>query len=301
MNYFRPLADNVVSKEFVEGVLGFTDKKEINKATTKIMEAELYFATMKLKPTLKFKDYRSPTHSDDSARRTLRDRIARELIEKVRPPDDDKIRMGHGGALPQVDVSKNRQAFIVTGLPASGKSGIASIIAEANGAVILDSDYAKRKFPEFKSPYGAHVLHEESKLVIKGDPNDQEALSLEVFCLAEGCNVVIPKIGDDIASLCRLATYYREQGYEVHLTLVSLDRQQAAIRAYHRFVSSKRYVPLSLIFDVYSNNPTLAYFRLKQAHAALFSSFGEVSTEDRPPHFVEASPGNPAELFKQPA
>ena len=300
MNYFRPLADNVVSKEFVEGILGFTDEKEINKATTNIMEAELYFATMKLKPTLRFKDYRSPTHSDDSARRTLRDKIARELIEKVRLYDDDKIRMGHGGALPQADVSKTKQAFIVTGLPASGKSGIASVIAEANGAVILDSDFAKRKFPEFKRPYGAHVLHEESKLVIQGNPHDPEALSLEVYCLEEGCNVVIPKIGDDVADLCQLAASYKEQDYAIHLTLVSLDRQQATIRAYHRFVSSKRYVPLSLIFDVYSNNPTLAYFRLKQTHAALFASFGEVSTADRPPRFVEASPGNPAELFKHP-
>lgn len=279
--------------------MGFTDKKEINKATTNIMEAELYFATMKLKPTLKFKDYRSPTHSDDSSRRTLREKIARELIEKVRLDDDDKIRMGYGGALPQTDVIKNKQAYIITGLPASGKSGIASKIAEANGAVILDSDYAKRKFPEFKRPYGAYVLHDESKLVIQGDPHDPEALSLEVYCLEEGCNVVIPKIGDNTVRLHRLATYYQEQGYAVHLTLVSLDRQQATIRAYHRFAQSKRYVPLSLIFDGYSDNPTLVYFRLKQLHAGLFASFGEVSTEDRLPRFVEASPGNPAELFRQ--
>ena len=298
MSYFRPLADNVVAKEFVKGVLGFTDEKAINKATTNIMEAELFFASMKLKPTLKFKEYRSPTHSEDAVRRTLREKIARELIEKVRLEDDDKIRMGRGGALPQTDVSKARQAFIVTGLPASGKSGIATQIAEANGAVILDSDYAKRKFPEFKSLYGAHVLHEESKLVIKGDPNDPEALSLEVFCLEEGCNIVIPKIGDDKHDLCRLASYYREQGYAVHLILVSLDRQQATIRAYHRFAKSKRYVPLSLIFDVYSNNPTLVYFRLKQSHADLFTSFGEVSTENKPTRLVESSPNSPAELFK---
>lgn len=298
MDYLRPLADNVVSKEFVEGVLGFTDKKKINKATTNIMQAELYFASMKLKPTLKYKEYRSPTHSDDSARRTLRDKIARELIEKVRLDDDNKIRMGHGGALPQTEVCKNKQAFIITGLPASGKSGIANIIAEANGAVILDSDYAKRKFPEFKEPYGAHVLHEESKVVIQGNLSDPEALSLEVYCLQEGCNVVIPKIGDDAKSLCRLATFYQEQGYTVHLTLVSLDRQQATIRAYHRFVTSKRYVPLSLIFDVYSNNPTIVYFRLKQAFASLFASFGEVSTESRPARFVEGPLNNPAVLFK---
>lgn len=299
MSYFRPLADNIVAKEFVKGVLGFTDEKAINKATTNIMEAELFFATMKLKPTLKFKEYRSPKYSDDADRRTLREKIARELIEKTRLEDDDSIKMGRGGALPQADISKGRQAFVVTGLPASGKSSIAVKIAEAKGAVILDSDYAKRKFPEFKSPYGAHVLHEESKLIIKGDPNEPEALSLEVFCLAEGCNVVIPKIGDDVASLCRLATYYREQGYVVHLILVSLDRQQATIRAYHRFAKSKRYVPLSLIFDVYSNNPTLVYFRLKQGYADLFASFGEVSTEARPTRLVETSPGGPAELFIQ--
>jgi Zeta toxin len=297
MSNLRPLADNIVAKAFVEEVLGFTGQKAIDKATTTIMKAEIFFATMKLKPTLKFKEYRSTTHSDDAARRILRERIARELIEKVRLKEDDKIKMGHGGALPQADVSKARQAFIVTGLPASGKSGIAAKIAEEHGAVILDSDYAKRKFPEFKQDYGAHVLHEESKLVIKGDPDDPDALCLELFCLEEGCNIVIPKIGDDVPDLCRLAAYYREQGYTVHLTLVSLDCQQATIRAYHRFIKSKRYVPLSLIFDVYSNNPTRVYSRLQRAYACLFASFGEVSTESKPTRLVRAEAGNPAELF----
>lgn len=295
MSYLRPLADNISAKEFVKDIMGFTDERAINKATTQIMEAELFFASMKLK----FKDYRSPAHSDDGARRTLREKIARELIEKVRLEEDDNIRMGRGGALPQTDVIKGRQAFIVTGLLASGKSGISNTIAEANGAIILDSDYAKRKFPEFRKPYGAHVLHEESKLVIKGNPDDPEALSLEVFCLEEGCNIVIPKIGYDVPDLCRLAAFYREKGYTVHLTLVSLDRQQATVRAYHRFAESKRYVPLSLIFDVYSNNPVLVYARLRDAYRCLFASFGEVSTEDRPPRFVESSSGNPAELFRQ--
>jgi len=227
----------------------------------------------------------------------LREQILLELIRETRLGNDDDIRFGYGGAMPKTSIQRGKQAFLITGLPASGKSGIASQIADAYGAVVLDSDYAKRKFPEFEQgPFAATVLHAESSVVILDD-EEKETENLTGYCLSEEYNVVIPKIGYDAESLRKLATYLRKYGYSVHLTVVSLDRQQATLRAYHRFVESNRYVPLSLIFDVYSNNPTLAYFRLKQQHSALFASFGEVSTKDRPPHRVETSPGNPAELF----
>lgn len=296
--FLRPLTNNLFTRPFVEGVLNLKKPADIAEAASRIMQAEIHLAAMDERPTLNFKDYRSTQFCDDSARVTLREQILLELISETRLDDDDEIKLGYGGAMPKTPVQRGKQAFLVTGLPASGKSGIANQIADANGAVVLDNDYAKRKFPEFsQGPFAASVLHAESSIVVLDDEEEQ-AENLTGYCLSEEYNVVVPKIGYDVESLRKLATYFRKFDYSVHLTLVSLDRQQATLRAYKRFISSNRYVPLSLIFDVYSNNPTLAYFRLKQQHAALFASFGEVSTESRPPRLVETSIGNPAELFQ---
>ncbi|MGI4737529.1 MAG: zeta toxin family protein [Janthinobacterium lividum] len=298
-HFIRPLTTTLSARPFVKGILKLKRPADIADAASRIMQAEIHLAAMEDRPTLKYKDYRSTQYSEDGARAELREQILLELISESRLDKDDDIRLGQGGAMPKTPVQRGKQAFIVTGLPASGKSGIANQIADANGAVVLDNDYAKRKFPEFlQGAFGATVLHAESSIIILDD--EEEAPNLKGYCLSEDYNVVIPKIGYDAESLRRLAVYFGKYGYAVHLTLVSLDRQQATLRAYHRFVESGRYVPLSLIFDVYSNNPTLVYFRLKQQHADLFASFGEVSTDDRVPHVVETLPGNPAELFRPP-
>lgn len=303
MSYVRPLADNILAKAFVEGVLKFQETKKINAATISIMQAELHLETMNSKPTLRFMEFRSPEYKTDEARGALRRRILNELIQKIRLDNDDKIKLGKGGALPQTEIKKGKKAFFITGLPASGKSGIANKIADAEGAVILDSDYAKRKLPEFaQGQYGASVVHDESAVIVFGDEKDESALNLKGYCLSEDYNVVIPKIGNSEESLLELAAYFKGFGYSVHLTLVSLDRQKATVRAYERFAKSKRYVPLSLIFDVYSNDPTLTYYRLKQRQTQqdVFASFGKVSTDvalGERPRFIEASDGNPASLF----
>jgi hypothetical protein len=296
--FLRPLTSNLFTRPFVEGVLNIKRPADIADAASRIMQAEIHLAAMEERPTLNFKDYRSTQYSEDSDRLALRDKILLELITETRLDNDDDIRPGLGGAMPKTPVQRGKQAFLVTGLPASGKSGIASQIADAHGAVVLDNDYAKRKYPEFaQGSFAATVLHAESSVVILDDEEEEEE-NLTGFCLSEEYNIVIPKIGWNAESLRKLAIYFKKRDYSVHLTLVSLDRQQATLRAYKRFIESQRYVPLSLIFDVYSNNPTLAYFRLKQQHAALFASFGEVSTEGKSPLLIEASPGNPAELFQ---
>lgn len=302
--YMRPLANNLFTRPFVEGVLKLKRSADIAEAASQIMQAEILWTAMDARQTLNFKEYRSTQCCEDGDRVALREQILLELIEESRLDNDDDIKPGYGGAMPKTFVQRNKQAFLVTGLPASGKSGIASQIADAYGAVVLDSDYAKRKFPEFaQGSFAATVLHAESSVVILNteEENEEDTENLTGYCISEEYNVVVPKIGYDVESLRKLANYFRKYDYSVHLTLVNLDRQQATLRAYRRFVESKRYVPLSLIFDVYSNNPTLAYFRLKQQHAALSTSFGEVSTEGKSPRLIETSPGNPAELFHSPS
>lgn len=206
--------------------------------------------------------------------------------------------------MPRAPKQLNKQAFLLTGLPASGKSTIATKFADNFGAVILDSDFAKRKLPEYSdSPAGAALVHEESDVIIFGDDSNPSFSPLIQKCYNDGTNIVIPKIGHNYKSLETFAMNLSILGYEVHLTLVSLDRRIATVRAIDRYLRTDRYVPLSLIFDGYSNEPVLSYYRLKNntySNSDVFKSFGKISTDvemGQKPRVIFTDKENPATLF----
>lgn len=230
--------------------------------------------------------HRSRKYKENASRWALRSRIVNELYTIKREDDDEKIALNIGGALPNCSVKCESQAYIVIGLPASGKSGIANQIAEHFGAIILDSDFAKRKLPEFNdNSAGASLVHEESdKLIFGFDTNilPDGFQSLFECCAQNGDNIVIPKIGHNHKSINKLAETFKLFGYTSHLILVSLDRRLATKRAINRFRETGRYVPLSLIFDGYGNDPILTFYRLKDGiliDKQEFVSFGKISTD----------------------
>ncbi|MCC6182617.1 MAG: zeta toxin family protein [Bacteroidia bacterium] len=229
--------------------------------------------------------WQRPYNSHES-RRNLRNIITSELFSKKRLKNDDKIKFGVGGSKPSKLLSQ-KKAFIVIGLPAAGKSGIANKIADITGSYIIDNDYAKRKIPEYyDSPIGASVTHEESDAIIFGNKTQKDFnlfTPLIFKCVEKGHNMVIPKIGAKPASILELVNTLTDFcGYQVHLILVNLNRSESTKRAFDRFKRSNRYVPLSLIFDGYANDPTLTYFRLKEIKNPKILSFGEVDTTEKP-------------------
>lgn len=303
-NYSRLLIDTTLVTHFFK-ILGYDyskDKKIIPKVTQAQMLLDGFDKTY---PTLNSRRYRSDDFSSDEVRWELRRRIVDELFGGERELEDDKICLGTGGALPHNPIQYGKQAFLLIGLPASGKSSIANKIADTYGAVILDSDYAKRKLPEFDSfDIGATMVHDEADALIFGDYEDEQpadAPYLLKSCVAAGANIVIPKIGHNLENIIRQARSYRDElGYQVHLTLVNLDRRKATIRAIERFKESGRYVPLGLIFDGYSNEPILNYYILKCKHDNLFASIGEISTDvprDQLPICSECIRENPSNIY----
>lgn len=299
--YCRPFDNSRLVEHFVKNVLEITETKECRKAINKIIDAELQNSSLNEKTTLLHDDFRDLDYKTEISRKGLRKRIFEELIENERLDDDDKIKLGLGGAIPHgKKIQDKKQAFLVIGLPASGKSVVTSMISDNYGAVILDSDFAKRKLPEYRTTYiGASLVHDESNRIVFGSIDD-ECNMLE-YCCNLNFNIVIPKIGHNIDEILEFTdTLKKDFGYDVHLTLVSLDRKKATKRAYFRFVKSKRYVPLSLIFDWYSNEPILTYYRIRNHNN--FTSYGKISTDvpiGDPYIFIEASDGNPALLFKK--
>lgn len=302
MKYSRPLRTNINVEVFLCDVL---DCKKDEQMITDIVDAQAAMLNVhQFQMTIRSLDFRDGRYRSESERWKLRKRIVNELFTLKRLAIDDKIRLGKGGALPNSEVQCNKQAFILIGLPASGKSSIAVKISEEFGAIILDSDYAKRKFPEFRSSFkGAYLVHTESDSMIFSprmeEPNDFETLLDK--CLSIQANIIIPKIGSNTESVEMLAKMLKDDyNYDVHLTLIDLDRKKATVRAIERFRKSGRYVPLGLIFDHYSNDPTLNYYRFKRRCNELFTSFGEISTDvtyPEPGFCVECIDDNPSKLF----
>ena len=271
----RPLTCNKEIIPFVNNILQITDQTEERKAIEKIGNAERNCGYFVPEPTLHNMAHRDIEYQSAEKRELLRQRILKELKNNIRLESDEYIELGKGGAKPRTDVQSGAQLFYVIGLPASGKSGISNIIADCYGAYILDSDYAKRKLPEFTVNGGASLVHDESEEIVFNNKDD----NLLRFCLGNRYNMVIPKIGHNKSKICEFCQRMNEVGYTVNLISVDLDRTIATRRAFKRFIETERYVPLSRIFDVYSNQPSLNYFKIKQENPSYISGYVQLSTD----------------------
>lgn len=253
--------------------------------------------------TLMYDNYRDRNYKTEVARWALRKQIIDELITMVRLENDDEICLGKGGSLPTTGVWAEKKAFLIIGLPASGKSGISNLIADKYHAIIIDSDYAKRKLPEYhKLSWGASLVHAESRQITSGFRDNPKKLKpLQTLSIEHGYNIVIPSIGNNAEKLIRTAEDLRRLGYEVHLTLVALSKRQATIRAIRRYNQSGRYVPVGMIFDDLGNDPSLTYYFLQCERKDLFKSFGAISTDvklGQPYIIINMEGDNPATMFR---
>ncbi|WP_045463604.1 zeta toxin family protein [Caballeronia cordobensis] len=312
-NFHRPLNTNRAIEVFLERCLDIYgtefrthsgNTRPLAEIVQNIRDAEAAVLQVQDVPTLTHDDNRDMRYRNRASRDDLRTQILTELWTLDRLTNDEDISLGNGGAQPiGRTAALEKRAYIVTGLPASGKSTMVNKIADQLGAVVVDSDYAKRKLPEFKSDAGAQLVHAESAIITEGEDSGdrQEVPSLLGLCRKQGTNVVMPKIGHSQKSLDELAGAFVKAGYEIHLTMVEVSRTEASMRALHRFCDTKRYVPLGLIFDTYANDPALTYYKYRvQAMNGTtpWKSFGAVSNSSGAYVRTDCtSQENPAALF----
>lgn len=293
----RPLDTRILAEDFARHVL--KKVRDYEEPAAKIVDAELALKKLEDHPTSTHEDYRDHKYRTNDQRKLLHDQILAELIKETRLVNDDEIVLGVGGAKPQ-KAKCERIAYIVTGAPASGKSKVAARLADDNGAYVLDSDYAKRKFPEYyQYPGGASLVHQESDSIVFGAED-----SLFEYCLYENYNIVIPLVGRTYKSLIKICRRIMGCGYTVHIVNVVLDRYECVLRAYNRFEATNRYVPLSYIFDEVGNEPELVYFRMKRAYELerRIGSFSQVSTnvpKESLPEILEATTDSPIHSWKK--
>lgn len=293
LRYRRSLETTKQIDEFAYNILEIHDDASRRDAVLRIQNAEVTLEKLESRPSSIYEDYRSVEYITERKREELRKNILSELICLTRLNNDDEISLGNGGSRPE-ETKAEAKAYIVSGSPASGKSGVAARLAEEHGAFILDSDYAKRKFPEYSSfDGGASLVHEESDNIVFG-PED----SLFEFCVYSRFNVVIPLVGKTYKSVERICNRLIELGYKINVINVALDRKKCVQRAYNRFCETGRYVPLSYIFDEVGNEPELIYFFLERNNSnnRNFESFAQISTDveqGKPPLILEATETSP--------
>lgn len=142
-------------------------------------------------------------------------------------------------------VDQGGRLDIVIGLPSSGKSStIVDVISYEQHSMLIDSDEAKRQFPEFNEGWGASIVHQESQMIEH---------SVFYDALMQHKNIVIPKVGSKAQHL--LNDYIlpaKDVGYRVNVHFADLDRNKALGRMLNRFIQTGRYIPPSLI-DKYVN------------------------------------------------
>lgn len=138
--------------------------------------------------------------------------------------------------------NKERKAFIVIGLPASGKSSsVAEPLAQRYGALLIDSDEAKKHLPEYSDGLLASAVHEESSNI--ADKVQKHAMEI-------GDNIVLPLVGNTEEKLRKRIENLKEYGYYVEMHLVNLPLEKAVNRSIGRFVNENRVVPLDYIRSV---------------------------------------------------
>lgn len=112
-----------------------------------------------------------------------------------------------------VEPRQEKRVFFVLGMPAAGKSTEANAIAQANGAIIIDSDDAKELIPEYAGGLLADAVHDESKLI---------AGQTEALAAKNGDNILLPLVGGDYKKIKKRVHEYAQNGYEVNVVCVSL-------------------------------------------------------------------------------
>jgi len=153
------------------------------------------------------------------------------------------------------EVKNNRNAFIVLGAPASGKSFFSKEIAKENNLAILDSDDIKAFIPEYAGGVGANAVHQEAKVINQ---------SVYENFLSEGKDMLLPRVGgkENFNQIKNTIKQLKNNDYNVNLVLVDVDTSNSLQRMLTRFAETGRLLPPSYLESI-GNTPIDTYNRLQ--------------------------------------
>jgi predicted kinase len=171
------------------------------------------------------------------------------------------------------EVANERKAVIVMGAPAAGKNAIAEELAPMLRAALPDPDDAKKIIPGYNDGIGSSSVHKESNNLY-GDVVKR--------MMADGTNMVIPKVGYWIDSITNLADRLHKNGYRVEIVLMDVNPDEAFRRAIKRFIDTGRLVTPKYVIDV-DGLPRRNYDKLKRdGYAEAFAEIDNNGKEGDP-------------------
>ena len=165
---------------------------------------------------------------------------------------------------------QEKQAYLIIGLPASGKSSMANPLEAETGSLIIDSDMAKERLPEFIESNGqrADQVHLESQII------SEEVLKI---AMQNGDNMILPIVGKSEKSIMSKYDRLKAAGYDVHLRLVDLPIEKTIERAVNRFRETGRLVPIDYITNEVGYRPVQNYVIMEKK--GIFASYEAISTD----------------------
>jgi predicted kinase len=189
-------------------------------------------------------------HTDENGvftpeRQELHNQIVEDMMGLRVESDENAIKPGVGGGRAETPRAE-RQVVFLTGPAAAGKSTMAESIQSSQGAYIVDSDFIKRKLPEFEDQ-GAFGTHDESKLILNR-MIDQ--------VIEGGSNAIIPKVGTDQGTLSKMISRFADAGYDVHVVTVDMPPRKVMERLSARSIHTGRHIPHGMVANDYADNPT---------------------------------------------
>lgn len=107
---------------------------------------------------------------------------------------------------------KNRQAFVIVGLPGAGKSTLAGAIRASQGALEIEGDSIREALPEFQANHSQYQVDAE-KSAIMGD--------IKARAFDQGDNLLLSYVPSGPQELEKSLGQLKAQGYDV--TLIHLD------------------------------------------------------------------------------
>ena len=168
-------------------------------------------------------------HKGDKKREKLQQKLVDRLLGDSNGSFTGKDRDGEHF---DGKVEQGREAYIVIGRPAGGKSSVfANPLSKEHEARIIDSDTVKKWLPEFDDGFGAGKVQDESAMIM------ERALKKATD---RGDNVIIPKIGGE--SVATMAKELKSKGYKVHLKYNEVSEANSVTRALSRFVETGRWL-----------------------------------------------------------
>jgi len=172
--------------------------------------------------------------------------------------ENGKLKKQNGEGVYTGKVKQERIADIVIGPPAAGKSTVfADRLSFEHSARIIDSDIAKSMLPEFDNGYGASKVQTESAYIV-------EELALS-GAIESGDNIVLPKVGKTFDSLREFIEILKDEGYTVNLYYNELPTEKAINRAFARFITTGRYLPVGYLKSVKASDIENTYQKLKES------------------------------------